>query len=359
MNGRTSPPASGGDAARWLESHLSGPYSVGGRRDGRAQGNAFPTLVQPMNASPGRLVADGASVPAKLVAARTLRLRLDHVWRELHAACCVDPAPERIHRLRVGTRRALAAIEAFRDLLPARRAAWFEKRLRHIRRSAGDARDLDVLAERLRRPAQPAQVPCDGDLNARSRLVAMLARKRDVSRQPIREVCDSLTAADWRGRTERLVEGIPRRRGRVPFARYARRRFKPLISRFFTRADHKLRDAAEIHRLRIEGKKLRYALEIFAGVFPSRVRARCLEALERLQRSLGEFTDHAAAADRLRRWSHEDGARAERQALTALRRAEDALADRARRAFGKWWNPTRRRQLRRAFERTLKRRASA
>ena len=313
-----------------------------------------------MKPSANRPIPDGDLVSARQVAARTLRQRLDGVWAELRAACGDGSAPERVHRLRVSTRRALAAIEAFRDLLPAHRTAWFEKRLRRVRRSAGDARDLDVLTERLARDrTREPSPPAAAGLGARRRLVAMLSRKRDVSRLPIREVREKLVVADWTGRTERLVEGISRRRGRIPFGRYARLRFKPLMERFFTRADRKLRDADEIHRLRIEGKKLRYALEIFAGVFPARVRTRCQDSLERLQRTLGEFTDHAAAADRFRRWSREDGAGAEREALMALRKAEDALAEKARRAFGKWWNAERRRQLRRAFERTLKRRSSA
>lgn len=312
-----------------------------------------------MKPSPRWLVPDGEHLPAKQVAARTLRRRLDNVWAELCAACA-DGQPERIHRLRVATRRSLAAVEAFRDLLPVQRAAWFEKRLRRIRRTAGDARDLDVLTERLIRESAPPSPPTTAvGQRARNRLVAMLSRKRDVSRQPIRELRETLTAADWAGRTERLVDGITRRRGRMPFGRYARRRFRPLMERFFARADHKLHDAEEIHRLRIEGKKLRYSLEIFAGVFAARVRVKCQECLEQLQRTLGEFTDHASAADRFRRWSRENGTGAERETLMALRKAEDVLADKARRVFGKWWNATRRRQLRRAFERTLKRRTSA
>ena len=313
-----------------------------------------------MNTSSSRLAPHVEHVSAKQVAARTLRLRLDNVWAELHAACDEGQVSERVHRLRVATRRTLAAIEAFRDLLPTHRAAWFAKRLRRIRHSAGDARDLDVLTERLvREPVQAAPLMSAAGQGARGRLVAMLARKRDVSRLPIRELRETLAAADWTGRTEKLVDGIARRRGRVPFGRYARRRLKPLMERFFARADHKLRDAAEIHRLRIEGKKLRYALEIFSGAFPAPLQDKCQESLERLQRTLGDFTDHAAAADRFRRWSREDGACAERDALTALRKAEDDLADKARQAFAKWWNASRRRQLRRAFERTLKRRTSA
>jgi CHAD domain-containing protein len=111
--------------------------------------------------------------------------------------------------------------------------------------------------------------------------------------------------------------------------------------------------ADEIHRLRIAGKKLRYALEIFAVAFPATTRTACLDALETLQETLGSFTDHAAAADRFRRWAREDGVGMDRAALLSLRRHEDRQAEKARRSFVKWWKPSRRRALRKSLERTL------
>ena len=58
---------------------------------------------------------------------------------------------EHVHRLRVSTRRAVAALKLYRDWLPPAKFRWVKKRLKKIRRAAGDARDLDVLAERLQR----------------------------------------------------------------------------------------------------------------------------------------------------------------------------------------------------------------
>ncbi|NDC63828.1 MAG: CHAD domain-containing protein [Planctomycetia bacterium] len=126
-----------------------------------------------------------------------------------------------------------------------------------------------------------------------------------------------------------------------------------MVERFFTAADRKLRDPDEIHRLRIEGKKIRYSLEIFAVVFPPRARIRCHDALDRLQKTLGSFTDHTAAAERFERWAEGTAAASNRQLLARLRREEVDLADKARRVFVKWWNPSRRRALRRRFERVL------
>lgn len=299
-------------------------------------------------------VTDRGNASVARVAVRTLRTRLEAVWSELTGACRTRHEPERVHQLRVATRRTIAALDAFRDLVPARRQAWFVKRLRRIRRAAGDTRDLDVLTSRLTGAASAASAGRSSSAErARDRLITMLARRRDVSRQPIREIRDELAAADWAGHVERLLDEVAVAGAGDTFGSYARRRFRRIMERFFARADRRLSDAAEIHRLRIEGKKLRYAMEIFAGVFPAPVRASCQQALERLQESLGDFTDHAAAADRFRRWSREGSARVDREALVALRKAEDRQAEKARRAFVKWWKPSRRRALRKRFERTL------
>ena len=63
-------------------------------------------------------------------------------------------------------------------------------------------------------------------------------------------------------------------------------------------------DARSRHKLRIQAKKVRYASEFFADLFPgkkaSRRRAKFLSALERLQDCLGDLNDIAVHEDRLR-----------------------------------------------------------
>src|SRR5262245_13803737 len=53
--------------------------------------------------------------------------------------------PEYVHQLRVGTRRAGAALRVFRDCLPRKARKTVKLYLRAIRRAAGDARDWDVF----------------------------------------------------------------------------------------------------------------------------------------------------------------------------------------------------------------------
>jgi CHAD domain-containing protein len=305
---------------------------------------------------PSWVVVESAATPAGWVAQRTIRARLDSVWAETQAAVSRPADTANVHRLRVATRRTLAAFAAFRDLLPPKRLAWFEKRLRRLRRAAGDARDLDVLTGRL--APGVADVRRDPGAVARVRLITMLSRQRDASRQPIREIHDQLVEADWAGRVESLLARIPSGRGQPTFGQYARGRLRPIVGRFFTKADRRLRDDDDVHALRIAGKKLRYVLEIFSPVFSQRVRERCQDALERLQETLGEFTDHAAAADRFERLGRQRSMTSNRATLAMLRKREASLASDARKAFVKWWNPPRRRELRRTFERSLRRRTA-
>ena len=77
--------------------------------------------------------------PATDVAVRTLRGRLSAVWHCLPLAA-LEPDLEKVHQLRVWSRRAAAALGLYEDLLPRRQFRWLKKRLRKIRRAANDAR---------------------------------------------------------------------------------------------------------------------------------------------------------------------------------------------------------------------------
>jgi len=130
-----------------------------------------------------------------------------------------------------------------------------------------------------------------------------------------------------------------------------------MVASFVRTVDRAIHDNDDIHTLRIKGKKIRYAMEIFATVFPAGAGGRCQKSLERLQKTLGECTDHASAADRLRRWSRSINAGPKQDMLVALSGDEGEKANRARKAFAMWWNRTRRRSLRRRLNRTLRRSA--
>lgn len=282
------------------------------------------------------------------VAAAKLRTLLDAVWAELRHCCAMPEQTEHVHQLRVATRRALAALDAFHTVIPADRYVWFRKRLRRLRRAAGDARDLDVLtAGLIHRSA----------VRSHRRLVSLLSKKRRSARAPIRKQLAKLIAVDWTSQVDRLLANVLKRRRRCVFRDFALRHLEPAVDSFFDKADRKLRHEEEIHSLRIAGKKLRYALEIFAPVLPGHTLARCQRSLEQLQDTLGEFTDHASAADRFERWARGTDAGPDRAALVSLCDDESRQANAARKAFSKWWNSSRRRALLSHFANMLKRSA--
>ena len=263
--------------------------------------------------------ATGVGVVAKRVLAR----RLLAIPDLLRAAAAGEGEP--VHALRVATRRARAALAAFAELVRAGRSARIAKRLRHLRRAAGEARDLDLLIERLRR---------GGDRDARDGALAALERDRRGARRPLARLARKFRGKRWRRDVDRLLATIRGRAAREPFARFSARRLRAIHARFAEAVGRVARGPRRdlpgaLHALRIRGKKTRYATEILAVHAPAAWRRACLDRLERFQDLTGVYTDHARAAERLRGLEHRAGSGARRRACGRLADREEAAAKRA------------------------------
>jgi CHAD domain-containing protein len=218
--------------------------------------------------------------------------------------------------------------------VPRRQRRWFKKSLRRIRRAAGEARDLDVLTMRCR-AAAAARPPAAGGA-ARKHLADMLAKKRPPTRRELEDEITNLLARDWNGQAAALLVAIESAATTETIVSFARRRSRRLVRRFLAHLDHCLHDDREIHRLRVHPKKLRYSLELFTAAAPTAEVTACVRGLRRLQARLGEFTDHAAAAERLRLWSQGEADDRARRTLVDASRQESALAKQARRGCIRW-----------------------
>src|SRR5436305_12918635 len=103
--------------------------------------------------SPERVMADGKWIEGlgpkahtAEAARRVLELRLQVVRISLPLAVHdADRDIEHVHRLRVATRRAGAALKLFESCLPNKAFRRARKQLRAMRRAAGEARDWDVF----------------------------------------------------------------------------------------------------------------------------------------------------------------------------------------------------------------------
>jgi len=307
-------------------------------------------LVNSLMAS--RTVRAAHAVSAADVASRLLRQRLGTVARVVAAVATGKPRAETVHRLRISARRAAAAITAFRSFVPRRQRRWFKKSLRRIRRAAGEARDLDVLTARCR--AVVAARPSAAGRAARKHLLEMLAKKRPPTRRELEDEITNLLARDWNGQAAALLAAVESAATTETIVSFARRRSRRLARRFLAHLDDRFRDDREIHRLRVHTKKLRYSLELFTAAAPTAEVTACIRELRRLQTRLGEFTDHAAAAERLRLWSQGEADDRARRTLVDASRQESALAKRARRGCIRWWTASRRDTLARQLKRILR-----
>ena len=117
--------------------------------------------------------------PITAVASRSLREQLQAVWHYAPlAAKKWEKDIKHVHQLRVATRRAQAALHLFSDLLPQRETRRMNRQLRDLRKAAGKARDLDVLAERLRTIAAEKEGSHLGPV-----VEQVLARRRKAQKQ--------------------------------------------------------------------------------------------------------------------------------------------------------------------------------
>jgi CHAD domain-containing protein len=167
--------------------------------------------------------------------------------------------------------------------------------MRWLSHSLDQARNLDVFAEAVLAPAARMDAPPAG-LQA---LAEAVGAARDAARRAACETAASarfralmIDAAAW-AETGAWREGERAREPARAFAaRVLDRRFRKLLKRGRKLDAHG--DEAR-HELRIQAKKLRYAAEGFAPLFPRKKADRFTARLKALQDALGPLNDLATA----------------------------------------------------------------
>ena len=214
-----------------------------------------------------------------------------------HDAVLDRSDPEGVHQFRVALRRLRSALAVFKDVIPPADAAWLEAEAGRLIGILGPARDWDVfIVETL--AAVRAGRPGDDNLE-RLAAAAEAARARayeqaEVLRGPdytafLLRFGQWIETAGWRLRAERAVLDQPLAclAGRLLDKRHERVLKR---GRGFERLSN-----AQLHRLRIALKKLRYAGEFFAAQFPDGRPRPYIKAARRLQDDLGHLNDAAVA----------------------------------------------------------------
>jgi CHAD domain-containing protein len=276
-------------------------------------------------------------------ASRSLEPRLAVVAHSLPlAAHLAEHDIEHVHRLRVATRRAAAALKLYRDWLPRKSARWIKKRLRQIRRAASEARDLDVLIQRLQRESDPQAEP----------IVRLLAAKRLVVQPNIIELAEEMRRDDrFVRKAARLFSKIaPRNRSENEcescerFCDWAPQQLDTFRSAFLELLPDESAEVEALHQFRIRTKALRYAIELLAPAFGPQLRSEIYPAVEKLQEQLGNITDHIAAIRLFAEWEVQSASQTPREGASYLD-MEKAKELEDLRNFRQWWTSERANRL--------------
>jgi CHAD domain-containing protein len=239
-----------------------------------------------------------ASTPVDDAARRVLTVRLESVRDYLPLA--VDEAdrdPENVHQLRVGTRRGGAALVIFASCLSPKALRRAKRELRGIRRAAGAARDWDVFLIALTEWAASKPSKHRPGLDF---LLGYGTSQRRIAQERLEELAEEQPFAFDRFLAETVAAvRMPEDSTVRTLADLARPTLSALSQELDDAAADNLHDYDHLHQVRIIGKRLRYAMEVFADCFSSSFKEQLYPAVENMQEILGEANDSHVAIERL------------------------------------------------------------
>ncbi len=204
--------------------------------------------------------------------------------------------PEFVHQGRVAIRRLRSAFKLFAPVLSPAFIEVYASRWRDLASGLGDARDWDVFLDETLAPLDEA-FPGDPDL-------AVLRARGEATKAKAQALAGvALTGKDY----SRLLLAFCAALFRVEppsiglsdadLKKFAARRLEQR-SKAITKLvnEHGKMNAERRHDLRIDFKKLRYALEFFAPLLPRRKLSAYQLSLARIQDLLGTLNDQVTAS---------------------------------------------------------------
>ena len=292
---------------------------------------------------------DGAALAARVV----VRFHLRAFASQEQPARAGDV--EGVHELRVATRRLRAALRFFAPVLPEKFVEKMRTEVKWLASAIGAVRDLDVLGQLV-----AARAPrLEPDVRSALGPVAVYIHDRRAAAH------DALVAALDSARCRRLLdrlagfaESMPPRRTQESLGVVAPSLLRPLL-RAVLSAGRGIGDDTKpeaLHRVRVRGKRLRYALETLRGLGGKHV-GKMLRRLVALQDLIGDHRDAFTAMTRLRAYAETaDVPPATILAVGALVEVFSRRAVKLRRRFPETWRRLDRSRLRTGLQNELVRR---
>ncbi|HUE60387.1 MAG TPA: CYTH and CHAD domain-containing protein, partial [Acidimicrobiales bacterium] len=233
---------------------------------GASQENGLPKVLRALEWSPPPLPpqsVSSASTAESLVSyaiADSMRRLLSN-----EPMVHLEEEPEPVHQARVATRRLRSDLATLGRLLKPKALMELRGDLRATGRRLGDLRDADVMLERLRKSV--SKLPADDQANAQAYLELLSAEQRKARARALRY----LSSKRYASTVDELIDAIDHPPVRKPdqlavdvLPSLIARRWKALNKRVLGLGDDPPNE--ELHRVRIDAKRCRYAAELAAPV---------------------------------------------------------------------------------------------
>lgn len=228
-----------------------------------------------------------------LTAAKTIYCDLLGTMRKNEQGILDDLDSEFLHDFRVAIRRTRSGLAMIKNVLEPEMTARFKEEFRSLGTITGPVRDLDVYL--LMEEEYKSKLP-DHLQKGLSSFFADLAEQREQEQAKLVQALHSsqytTIIKDWGNYLRQKKKGGPADKARpvgLLANKIIRKRFKRILR------DGRAIDAdtpdESLHRLRIQGKKLRYCLEFFSSLYPPQKMKLLIRQLKTLQNNLGLFND--------------------------------------------------------------------
>jgi len=182
-----------------------------------------------------------------------------------------------IHELRVATRRFTQSLAIFKSLYHAKDLKKIRRRLKELMDLSSAVRDCDVAAALVAQSELPGAAAIQKPLAARRKeAVRMLLPN-------LRSWAARRTTSKWRATL------TPNGASDTPLADLVRDRVPRAAKKFFQEADG-ASSATDLHRARIQAKKLRYSLELLKPAYDRQFDP-TIEQIRTVQALLGKAHD--------------------------------------------------------------------
>jgi triphosphatase len=246
---------------------------------------------------------------------------------------------EAVHQARVGLRRLRTIIGIFDEMVADKRRDILKRELKWAAGELSPARDLDVLIGEIDKRHERGDTA--SDLQEQQKV---LDRRREAVYRETSQVIGSrrfrtllldvagwIETGGWLTMPAKTMRKLRNRRIRRFAAEEISRRRKKILK--LGRHLDKLGPVRR-HKLRIAGKKLRYATEFFADLFPGKSEAKRLHnmmhSLKDLQDALGTLNDIEGRKTLTRKVNRSAGNGGDRQVASVARQVlESDLAEAA------------------------------